>query len=287
MTCFGLLAFGKDRDLQEIIAPTVNIAVTRYPGLTKINELNPSETYIDNKEFDGAAVKQFHDTFSYIRAILPVRGLVEPGTGERHDYLEIPEDAIREALANSIAHRDYSTQASRIQVDIFADRIEIINPGESLIPVSQLEMSHSATRNPLLMTYLKERGIAEQKARGIRTIKSLLKQAGLQPPEFESSKNFFKAVLFTSAFISDEDTSWLKGFKNLKLNSRQLNALAYLRSRPERAVSNKEYRDINNMLGVGDDKKASRDLRRLTEYNILTAIGERKQRKYRIRKDLV
>lgn len=277
-TLFGLLAFGKDSAPQEVIAPTVKIVVTQYPGLSKVNEDDVFETYIDNREFYGNAKTQFDKAFTFLKSKLPVRGTIDSG-GVRRDYFVIPDVAIREALANALAHRDYSTYSSPIQVDIFSDRIEIINPGRSLVPIEQLDKAPSATRNPLLMNYLKDYGITDQKARGIRTIKLSLKKAGLQAPDFANIDQSFKATLFASAFISQDDKNWLRQFGAFKLNERQQNALAHVKNNND-GISNSEYRDINSMNNVRDDKKANQELRQLVEKKILVTSGENRARRY-------
>lgn len=48
--------------------------------------------------------------------------------GPREEILELPEEALREALLNAIGHRDYRSTAY-IQVHIFQDSVEILNPG--------------------------------------------------------------------------------------------------------------------------------------------------------------
>lgn len=284
-TLFGILAFGKDAAVQEIVAPTVNIVVTQYPGVTKVNEDDLSETYIDNREFFGNVKAQFDEAFLFLKSKLPIKGTID-SSGKRRDYLVIPEVAIRESLANAIAHRDYSTYSSPIQIDIFSDRVEIINPGISLVPIEQLDEAPSTARNPLLMSYLKDYGITDQKARGIRTIKVSLRKAGLQAPSFENIGQSFKATLSASAFISHIDKQWLQKFTVLGLNGRQLNALAHVRNNPE-GINNGEYRDINSMHNVRDDKKANKELRILVEKDILFISGENKARRYVLKNDHV
>ena len=63
------------------------MAITQCSGLTKIDQVHTSETYVDNKEFNGNAVDQFQQAFSYIRTRLPVKGSVNVETGARRDYL--------------------------------------------------------------------------------------------------------------------------------------------------------------------------------------------------------
>jgi ATP-dependent DNA helicase RecG len=278
VTLFGLLAFSKEQTLQEIVAPTLNITVTQYPGPDKINEEDLSETYTDNREIVGNVNVQFSTAFEFIKTKLPIRGTIE-GSGKRRDSLIIPEIALREALANAIAHRDYATHTANIQVDIFADRVEIINPGTSLVPLDQLEDAPSATRNPLLMSHLKDRGVTEQKARGIRTIRLAIRNAGLLEPTFQNINESFKVTLFSSAFISNRDFAWLRQFSGFKLNERQHNALVYVKNNPA-GIGNSEYRNINSMKNVRDDKKANKELNQLVKMKLLMPIGENRSRRY-------
>ncbi len=281
LTLFGILALGKDEAAQEIIASTVKVSITRYPGIEKVNPDNIQETYIDSKEFTGNLVQQFDDAYSYLKSVLPIRGIV--GTdGKRRDYLVVPDIALRESLANTLAHRDYATYSSNIQIDIYSDRIEFINPGESLVPIDQLDTAPSTTRNPLMMAFLKMYKITDQKARGIRTIKSSLREAGLKPPSFNNIGQSFMATLHLSAFISQADRKWLNQFKEFELNDRQLNALVFVRNN-QNGISNSEYRSINSMTNVRDDKRANKELRDMVGKNILTVVGENRARRYILR----
>jgi ATP-dependent DNA helicase RecG len=280
VTLFGLLAFGKDENLQEVSAPTTNIAVTHYPSDTKVLENDPLRTHLDNREFNGNVIDQFIQAFAFVKSKLPISGSVDPN-GQRRDYLVIPEVALREALANEIAHRDYSTHSSRIQIDIYSDRLEIINPGTSLVPIEDLESAPSVSRNPLVMSFLKDYGYTEQRARGIRTIRQSLRSAGLLEPEFSNIGTSFKAVLYSSAFISRSDQAWLTQFQRLQLNERQLTGLTHLKNAAA-GLNNSEYCAINNMSNVGDDRRARNDLTKLVNYGLVRISGQNKSRRYYI-----
>lgn len=284
MTMFGLLAFSNPSALQELTAPTVNIAVTHYIGTSKVNPEDPEEVNIGDKEFSGNAVSQFDEAFKFILSKLPVRSRIDP-EGKRREHLVIPKVAIRETLANAIAHRDYTTFSSRIQIDIYSDRIEFSNPGRSLVPLDEIETAHSETRNPLLMYYLRDWKITEQRARGIRTIKSSLKQAGLAEPKFEHRADWFVASIFNTAFIKSDDQIWLQNFAALKLKERQLNALVYARYN-KAGITNEIYRDINNMNSVRDDIRATKELARLTRLKLLVKQGENRYRRYVINPEI-
>lgn len=59
--------------------------------------------------------------------------------GGREEVRSYPKEAIREALVNAIAHRDYSIAGTQIDVDIYSDRIEIVSPGSWLLPKDYYE----------------------------------------------------------------------------------------------------------------------------------------------------
>lgn len=277
-TLFGLLAFSNDYGLQELTAPTMNIAITQYAGQTKVNPNDIAEVSLDDREFNGNVVFQFENAMKLIMSKLPVRSRINPG-GKRQSYLAIPELAIRETLSNALAHRDYGTYQSRIQVDIYSDRIEFANPGRSLVPLDKLEQAHPQTRNPLLMSYLRDLEITEHRGRGIKTIINSLRDTGLAEPTFEHRHDWFVAILYSSAFIKDQDHDWLRRFQEHGLNERQLKALVHVRHN-QIGISNSNYREINNMSGVGDDRRAKNELVRMVSLGILKKVGAKRNRRY-------
>ncbi len=285
VTMFGLLAFSNETSLQDLTAPTVNVAVTQYAGTSKVNPSDPEEVYIDDKDFSGNTIMQFERALKFILSKLPVRSRIDP-EGKRREHFIIPTVALREVLANAIVHRDYTTHSSRIQIDIYSDRIEFSNPGRSLVPLTLLETAHSETRNPLLMNYLRDFKITEQRGRGIRTIKVSLKTAGLGEPKFEHRADWFVATIYSTAFIKTDDQVWLQQFAAYKLKDRQLNALVYVRNNKP-GITNEIYRDINNMNNVRDDIRATKELLRLTNLRLLTKVGEYRYTRYVLSKSLM
>jgi len=70
---------------------------------------------------------------------------------KRKDIYEVPLEALREALANAIIHRDYSVRGTSIMVEVYRDKIQIKNPGglmEGLTP--RCLMNISVRRNELI-----------------------------------------------------------------------------------------------------------------------------------------
>lgn len=86
------------------------------------------------------------------------RKVIVDGVGPREEVPELPPAAVREVLFNAFAHRDWTSRAC-VQVDIFADSVEITNPGwfiEGQDPADHISgVDHSSlSRNDLIVTTL-------------------------------------------------------------------------------------------------------------------------------------
>lgn len=99
----------------------------------------------------------------YIKVLISFEGI------SRVETYEYPKEAIREALLNAVAHKDYSGGAP-IQIKVFKDRIMIWNDGQ--LPdnwtVSNLLKKHaSKPYNPDIANTLFRSGYIESWGRGI------------------------------------------------------------------------------------------------------------------------
>ena len=105
---------------------------------------------------------------------------------------EIPKEVVTEAIVNAVAHRDY-TSAGSVQVMLFADRLEVWNPG--LLPppltIEKLRVAHeSIPGNPLLARAMYLVKYIEQMGTGTLDMIERCGTAGLQEPEFEVAGEF-------------------------------------------------------------------------------------------------
>lgn len=271
LTIFGLIAFGKTDKIDEKLN-NVYIDFRVFPGASKVLPDNPEVIYSDRKEFHGDVKTQFSLAFEYIKTKLPTEAVLNSNTGLRENRYIIPEEAIREALANAIAHRDYLIQSSCINIDLFSDRIELSNPGESLVAIKDLEKASSKSRNPNLMEFLKACNITDKTARGIPTIYQAARNRGLLDPKFENISGCFKATLFFSSPHSGGDRVWVENIsKKFRLRDTQKNALVYIKNTG--SISNKQYCEINHMNERNDDRRARRELSELVNNNLISVIG--------------
>ena len=111
---------------------------------------------------------------------------------------ELPRPAVAEAIVNAVAHRDYASNAS-VQVMLFADRLEIWNPGQlplSLTPEALRAPHASIPHNPLIAEPLFLTRYVEKAGTGILDMISLCKAAELPPPQFRQEGGQFIQTLW-------------------------------------------------------------------------------------------
>ena len=109
---------------------------------------------------------------------------------------EIPPEVVREAVVNAVVHRDYTSNAS-IQVMLFADRLEVWNPGvlPPSLSLEQLGKPHgSFLPNPLLAESLYLARYIERMGTGTGEMISLCRKAGLREPDFTISDGFLVTI---------------------------------------------------------------------------------------------
>lgn len=94
---------------------------------------NKTGIVLDSSRLRGSLAKVFAEALNFIERNTKT-GWIKTENGGRDEVRSYPKEAIREALVNAIAHRDYSISGTQIDVDIYSDRIEIVSPGSWLLP---------------------------------------------------------------------------------------------------------------------------------------------------------
>jgi ATP-dependent DNA helicase RecG len=187
----------------------------------------------------------------------------------RQDVPLVPRTAIREALVNAVMHRSYRHK-SPVQIIRYANRLEVRNPGHSLVPDERLGEPGSITRNEKIAAVLHETRYAETKGSGIRAMRESMAQASLTPPTFESDrqKDCFVVTFLFHHFLNEEDVRWLGQFADAALSEDEQKALVF--AREIGAINNAAYRDINRV----ETLVASGHLRRLRVLGLLEQKGK-------------
>ena len=136
-------------------------------------------------------------------------------TVETSQTYDLPKDAVREAIVNAVAHRNYFSNAS-VEVRLFSDRLEVWNPGEMPegLPLSWLYSEHpSLPFNSLLADPLYLVRYIERAGTGIGVIVDGCKELGLVSPKFEIRNGFFVVTLYRQGHPEENKTGVKTGKK--------------------------------------------------------------------------
>ena len=108
-----------------------------------------------------------------------------------------PVEALREAVVNALAHRDW-TRYEEIEIARYADRLEVLSPGalQNSMTVEKMIAGQRSPRNPLIIEVLRYYGYVDARGMGVRNkiIPLLLEHNGTEP-EFIATEDHLRLVL--------------------------------------------------------------------------------------------
>ena len=195
-TLAGIMTFG---NYPQAFYPQLFVACVVVPGVELGDTGQMGERFIDNKRIEGTIEEMLNGTMNFLRRNMKTSVIID-SNGKRKDKSEYPLEALREAVANALIHRDYSTQTENayIAVNMYEDRIEIISPG-TLYGTNRLDKLGTSTsmevRNPNVVRILEEKGsVIENRHSGIPTMKREMRKYGLPDPEFYEERDSFKVI---------------------------------------------------------------------------------------------
>ncbi len=231
---------------------------------------------IDKKEFKGSISNTFTETMNFIERNSR-SGFIKMENGARLDTYSYPEIALREAIVNAIAHRDYSINGTQIDIDIFKDRLEITSPGSWLLSKEpeeyELNSIPSIRRNKIICNCFEVIGLMEKSGSGLKKIYETYKNFNVKMPVLYNSPDFF-TITFYDLLNQDEAISKEIGPYDIKI-LKYCDGVA--RSRKE----------IQSFLGFKSTSNFTRNiLTPLVESGLLTPTAKRfsKNQKYLTRK---
>ncbi len=98
-------------------------------------------------------------------------------------------------MANALIHQDFTVSGAGPVIEIFSDRVEIINSGNSLISTDRL-LDERRSRNEKLAEAMRELGLCEERGGGLDKTVLELESQHLPAPEFMASETSFRVILF-------------------------------------------------------------------------------------------
>jgi ATP-dependent DNA helicase RecG len=185
----AMVLFAKENRLL-IDYPQCLLRVARFRGTTK-------REFRDNRQYVGNAFELFIRAQQFWIDYLPIAGRFVPNQIARIDEPLYPTEALREAIANAICHRDYASRGGGIDLAIYDDRLEITSSGPLRfgLEVEDLVVPHeSKPWNPLIASVFYRRGIIETWGSGTLKMIELNQSAGIPAPEFIATRHSFTVV---------------------------------------------------------------------------------------------
>ncbi len=184
--------------------PQIRIRAMRY------NSDKAGEKFSDNKTFEGPLYTIFEEAYSFIVRNTPSVSRFIKGDPKRQDAPLYPEDAVREALINALAHRDYAAASGGVAIHIYPNRLEIWNSGPLPDGVTEenLPLGHiSVLRNPDIAHVLYMRGLMEKAGRGSVLMIKKCRESGLRDPVWKSDPKLGVTVTFFAPEVTPEVTT--------------------------------------------------------------------------------
>lgn len=202
--------------------PQLGVIATCVPG-TEMGALDEAgRRFTDSKRIEGTLPEILEGCLAFVRNNMRTATVIDQKTGKRRDIPQYPMDAVREAVLNALVHRDYSfhTEGMPIQLVMYADRLEISNPGGlyGRLTIDQLGQVQPDTRNPVMVTAMEVLEQTENRYSGIPRIRHAMQELSLPEPVFADHRGTFTVILYNQAESTEtqelepakerEETAW-------------------------------------------------------------------------------
>lgn len=247
----ALLLFGK--------APQRYSTMARY----KIGRFGKSHSDLKHQDVIEGNLLDMADK---VMTTLDTKYLIRPISYEglqRIEGLEYPETALREAILNSIIHKDYSS--TFIFLRVYDGQLNIWNPGRlpDTLSIEQLKQKHSSyPRNRLIANVFFMAGYVEAWGRGIEIMVEGCRQYGMPDPVIEEEHGGI-SVTFLKDIYTEEY------LRTLDINDRQVKAVLFIKKHGK--INNTKYQELNDV----SKPTATRELKSLLEKKIVVNTGTR------------
>ncbi len=249
----AILLFGKN---PRRFFNNIQVHCLHFHGTEKRKPIASQQPY------EGSLIEVIDEAVEFVLGKIDRRVGTHAESTQAPVTFEIPRAVILEAIVNAVAHRNYD-HSGFVQVIVFADRIEVWNPGElppGLTPDLLRQPHGPIPHNPLIAEPLFRIKYAEKVGTGTTDMIADCRAASLPEPDFEQRGPYFVVTLWRD-WLTAEVIDQL----GLTDCERKLVSLLKVRGR----IGNKEYQEE---FGVSKPT-ASRHLESLVDRGVLTKIG--------------
>jgi len=171
----------------------------KAPRVVVYNGTSKLDTKLDQPGIKGYAVG-FRELVHFIMSQLPQNEIIEDAL--RKEVKLVPEIAVRELAANALIHQDFRIGGASVMIEIYADRVEISNPGEPVVPVDRFIDGYQS-RNERLADLMRRFAICEEKGSGVDKVIQAIELHQLPAPDFRAGfKRFYAVLLAPKPFVA-------------------------------------------------------------------------------------
>ncbi|MDE0119818.1 MAG: helix-turn-helix domain-containing protein [Bdellovibrionales bacterium] len=188
LTNLGVLFFAKDIDF---IMNYARVDCILFRGTEKVKIL-------DRKQYMGNIIENIESALAFVQRHTNLEYVIT-GKPRREEIPDYPEPAIREAIVNAVCHRDYFIKEVPVVVEVFANRVEVRNPGGLPKGFNPKNFgTQSFPRNLLIASMLHRANYIEQAGTGINRMKTAIKnhKKKLSMKIKYGADNLFYSVIF-------------------------------------------------------------------------------------------
>ncbi|GAB4425685.1 MAG: ATP-binding protein [Anaerolineae bacterium] len=260
-TVAGMLLFGKH---PQAFLPQSGIVFVKFLGKEPRGR-DGLAGYGRRVELEGSLARMIERAWSITAEEMQTEAVVN-GL-RRTEVPEYPPFAVREALVNALCHRDYRLSGRRVEIRMYADRLEVISPGglPGYITLDNIVEEHFS-RNPRLVAGLFQWGYIEELGLGIdRMIEEMLEH-GHTAPDFEAKPYSFTVRLHNLRERRPSLQRW-----PTNMNERQIKAMTYLEQNGR--ITNRDYQQLCPDV---NPETLRLDLADLVDKGLLLKIGEKR-----------
>lgn len=236
----GLLALG---EYPQQFYPRLVVDVAVHAGSEK--SIPGFARFLDRVVCEGPLGEVVQDSVRAVVKNLRTYSVVR-GAG-REDVCEIPEEVLREAIANAVVHREYDPYflGQSVSVDIYSDRVEVVSPGGLWggKTIDNLADGTSRCRNASLMKLMASVPLpdsggfpAEGQGSGVALMIQEMKARALEPPHFEAGVDYFKVVLGRSGTELPENRLWIGDLPASELSQHEEALLLFVKQKGKASV---------------------------------------------------
>lgn len=210
----GLLLFGT-RPKRHL--PQSGISATAYPGTQKDYGARARQTFagplvslfpapggapgapypslpaVFSEAGQAVEAGVIEQALDFVRRNIELEAWVGDG-GQRQERWDYPLEAVREAIVNAVAHRDYTISVMDIELSLYSDRLEVISPGRlpNTVTVEKMRAGYRASRNELIKEVLRDYRYIEATGLGVprKIIEGMRAHNGTEPDLIEEESRF-------------------------------------------------------------------------------------------------